>query len=86
MMDTYSLKDKQARCSECGKFMPWENSRLVEKSDGMPLPSPVLIEHGMCGRCEDIFREAYEKQRHEEEMHELERIAMEEHFTLHPHG
>lgn len=51
-LDTYSLNDKQARCRECGKFMPWERSKLVEKSDGMPIPSPVLIEEGFCSTCE----------------------------------
>ena len=50
--DTYSLSDKQARCSECAKFMPWARSVQVEKSDGMPSPSPVLVEIGMCEKCE----------------------------------
>lgn len=50
-MDTYSCMDKQARCSECGQFMPWSRSKQVERSDGMPLPSPVLVEVGVCVHC-----------------------------------
>ncbi len=50
-LDTYSMKDTMARCAECGKFMPWSRSVLVERSDGMPLPSPVYIETGTCVRC-----------------------------------
>jgi len=51
-LDTYSMNDKQARCSECGNFMPWGRSRQIQKSDGMPLPSPILLEVGLCARCE----------------------------------
>lgn len=53
MDDTYSTSDRQAKCSECGRFMPWSRSRLVEKSDGMPLPSPVYVEQGWCVPCGD---------------------------------
>ena len=57
-MDTYSMSDKQARCAECNKFMPWDRSHLVQKSDGMPSPSPVLIEKGICVRCHDQWEAA----------------------------
>ncbi|WP_162685482.1 hypothetical protein [Roseovarius amoyensis] len=52
MIDTYGPDDTTARCSNCGKFMPWHHSCLVEKSDGMPLPSPILVEMGICSKCE----------------------------------
>ncbi|WP_306049155.1 hypothetical protein [Oceaniradius stylonematis] len=39
-----------------------------------------------CGACADIMREMAEEERHQEEMRELERQAMEEHFAKHPHG
>lgn len=50
-IDAYGVLDKQARCSECGKFMPWARSKLREVSDGMPSPSPILVEDGLCERC-----------------------------------
>lgn len=57
-IDTYNGKNKQAQCSECAKFMPWSRSRLAERGDGLPEPSPVYIEIGMCKACEDrISRE-----------------------------
>ncbi len=51
-MDTYSSNDKTARCAKCARFMPWSRSRLIQKSDGMPSPSPILIERGICANCE----------------------------------
>jgi hypothetical protein len=51
-VDSYGPNDKQAHCAECAKFMPWDRSVQVEKSDGMPSPSPVLVEVGLCVRCE----------------------------------
>lgn len=51
-MDTYSMNSKSAQCCKCGKFMPWERSNLIERSDGLPLPSLVLIEKGVCKNCE----------------------------------
>lgn len=52
MHDAYSQKDNAARCAQCNRFMPWERSRQVQESDGMPEPSPVLVETGICARCE----------------------------------
>lgn len=51
--DSYGPYDKQARCAQCGQFMSWDRSRLTEKSDGMPLPSPIYIEQGLCAECEN---------------------------------
>ena len=51
-MDTYGMNDAIARCANCAKFMPWSRSVLVEKSDGLPSPSPVYIESGICERCD----------------------------------
>jgi len=51
-MDTYSMNDKQAKCSECGKFMPCSRSKVVEESNGYPEPSLIYIEIGMCKQCE----------------------------------
>lgn len=52
-VDTYSMSDTAARCSECAKFMPWSRSVLVQRSDGMPSPSPVLVEIGKCEKCQE---------------------------------
>ena len=35
---------------------------------------------------EEMWLDEMERQRHEHEMRELERQAMEEHFRQHPHG
>ena len=51
--DSYSLKDKIARCSECSRFMPWPRSRQVGISDGEEEPSLVYVEGGICVKCEE---------------------------------
>ena len=56
-IDTYSMNDKQAKCSECGKFMSWDRSIVVERGDGFPVPSPIYIEIGMCVKCEKVIQE-----------------------------
>lgn len=56
-MDTYSMNDKQAKCSECGKFMPWKRSKVVKKGDGYPEPSLIYVEIGMCKQCEKRISE-----------------------------
>jgi hypothetical protein len=50
--DTYSERDCIAKCAKCGKFMPWERSRVIETSDCKEEPSPIYVECGLCVKCE----------------------------------
>lgn len=55
-VDTYSMADNAARCAECGSFMPWSRSRQVERDSGFPAGAPVLVESGLCEKCENAER------------------------------
>lgn len=44
------------------------------------------MQEGVCLACEEMQRQAWEEERHQEEMRELENREMEEHFRRHPHG
>lgn len=63
--------DNGLPCDECGG-----PTYMHCHVDGIPTT---------CRECDE--RRAWEdEQRHQDEMAELERIAMEEHFARHPHG
>lgn len=56
MIDTYSMRDNAARCSECNRFMPWARSRQIEVDSGPPAEAPALVEKGKCARCDATCR------------------------------
>ena len=43
----------QPQCDKCGVFIPYSRATYCEKSDGMPLPSPVGYWAGICTRCDN---------------------------------
>lgn len=50
-MQHWRYYNPQPQCDECGRFIPYSRATLKEKSDGMPLPSPVHYWTGICSVC-----------------------------------